>query len=191
MSLVQQQAPEFSAKAVIGGLVQDVSLTDYRGRWVVLFFYPLDFTFVCPTEVKAYDLDLKRSEDEDVVVMACSTDSVYTHLAWQQTPEDEGGVGQLGLVHLADVGGQIARNYGVLNDSGVALRAVFLIDPEGKVRHETVNDLGVGRNTQETFRLLTAFRHTDTHGDLCPANWQIGDPTTEGRATDRKEGALS
>ncbi len=189
MTLVQQQAPDFTAKAVVDGEVADVSLADYRGRWVVLFFYPLDFTFVCPTEIKAYEAAVEAFEAQDAAVLACSTDSVYTHLAWQQTPEEKGGVGALRLVHLADVGGQIARKFGVLNNGGVALRAVFLIDPEGKVRHEGVNDLGVGRNTDETLRLLAAFRHTEIHGDMCPANWQAGDPTLQGSATDKQEGA--
>ena len=182
MSLVQQQAPNFTAKAVVGGQVVDVSLDDYRGRWVVLFFYPLDYTFVCPTEILAYNAAL-GGVDDDVVVLACSIDSVYTHLAWQQTPEKDGGVGPLELIHVADVGGHIAGLFDVLNSGGVALRAVFLIDSEGKVRHESVNDLGVGRNTGETFRLLEGFRHTDAHGDLCPANWTVGEPTIEGDAT--------
>ena len=185
MSIVQQRAPSFTAKAVVGGQVTDVELDDYRGRWVVLFFYPLDYTFVCPTEIQAYNAALRAHGSDDVVVMACSIDSVYTHLAWQQTPEEEGGVGRLDLIHVADVGGHIADLFGVLNTGGVALRAVFLIDPEGNVRHEAVNDLGVGRNTDETFRLLEAFRHVDTHGDLCPANWNVGDPTMTGAAEDR------
>lgn len=184
--MVQQQAPSFNAKAVVGGQVVDVNLDDYRDRWVVLFFYPLDYTFVCPTEIQAYNAALKDNGSDDVTVMACSIDSVYTHLAWQQTPKEEGGVGLLDLVHVADVGGHIAGLFGVLNSGGVALRAVFLIDPAGKVRHEAINDLGVGRNTSETFRLLEAFRHVDTHGDLCPANWTAGDPTLEGDAQDRR-----
>lgn len=189
MSLVQQQAPEFDAKAVVAGEVVDLSLADYRGRWVVLFFYPLDYTFVCPTEIKAYDAIVDRFEHEDAVVMACSIDSVYTHLAWQQTPEADGGVGLLRLIHVADVGGQIARLFGVLNSGGVALRAVFLIDPEGRVRHESVNDLGVGRNTDETLRLLSGFRQTDANGAMCPANWSVGEPVLEGDPTRQAESA--
>lgn len=171
MSLVQHPAPSFVAKAIVAGDVDEIELSNYSGRWVVLFFYPQDFTFVCPTEVMAYNRLVPAFTALDAVVIACSTDSVYTHKAWQTAPTADGGVGELELIHASDVGGRIARDYGVLNPGQLALRAVFLIDPEGTVRHESVNDLGVGRNTDETLRLLKAFQHLDESGEMCPANW--------------------
>ncbi|MCA9562713.1 MAG: peroxiredoxin [Myxococcales bacterium] len=174
MAIVQQKAPSFRSKAVVDGNIVDVSLADYLGRWVVLFFYPLDFTFLCPTELKAYEAIHDQFEALETTVIGCSIDSVYTHQAWQKAPAEEGGLGALSFIHMSDVGGRIAKQYGVLGESGEALRAIFLIDKEGIVRHESVNDMAVGRNSAETLRILQAFQHSEISGELCPANWSAG-----------------
>jgi alkyl hydroperoxide reductase subunit AhpC len=160
---------------MVNGQFKDLALCDFRGRWLVLFFYPLDFTFVCPTELLAFS-DRRREFDAlGADLVAASVDSVYAHLAWWNTARDQGGIGGLAIPILADLTKQVARDYGVLLDEGVALRGLFVIDPDGIVRHVTVNDLPIGRSVDETLRVLQAAQFAAQHGEVCPADWQPGD----------------
>ncbi|KAL5276664.1 Jafrac1 family protein [Megaselia abdita] len=172
---LQKQAPEFKGTAVINGSFKEISLSQYKGKYVVIFFYPLDFTFVCPTEIIAFSDRVKEFKDIGCEVIACSTDSHFTHLAWINTPRKQGGLGELGIPLLADKSMKIARDYGVLDEeSGVPFRGLFIIDGKQNLRQVTVNDLPVGRNVDETLRLVQAFQFTDEHGEVCPANWKPG-----------------
>jgi len=186
-AFVTQEAPDFAAQAVMpDNSFQEISLSQYRGKYVVLFFYPLDFTFVCPSEIIAFDKALAQFEAKDCQVLGVSVDSHFTHLAWKNTPRDQGGVGPIAFPMIADLSKQISADYGILIEQGIALRGLFLIDKEGIVRHAVVNDLPLGRSVPEALRLLTALRHFERHGDVCPANWQEGDeamkPSAEGVA---------
>ncbi|KAG6890183.1 hypothetical protein C0995_010888 [Termitomyces sp. Mi166 len=179
VALVQRPAPTFTAKAVSDGLITDLSLTDYRGQWVVLLFYPMDFTFVCPTEILAFNDALPIFKALNTAVFGVSTDSEYSHFAWANQPRKEGGLGpDLKLPLIADRNMNISRDYGILlEEEGVALRGLFMIDPKGILRQITVNDLPVGRSIEETIRLIKAFQFTDEHGEVCPANWTEGSKT--------------
>jgi alkyl hydroperoxide reductase subunit AhpC len=179
MSLVQKKAPDFKATAVLpDGSFKDIKLSDYKGKWVVLFFYPLDFTFVCPTEIIAFSDKIKEFQAIGAEVLGVSVDSHFSHLAWRNTPRKDGGLGELGYPLVADLNKSIARDYGVLiEDAGIALRGLFIIDPEGVIRAATVHDLPVGRNVDEAVRVIKAFQFVAKHGEVCPANW------TEGKAT--------
>ncbi|RPD56872.1 2-cysteine peroxiredoxin [Lentinus tigrinus ALCF2SS1-7] len=179
VAIVQKPAPAFKGTAVVDGLFQDISLADYLGQWVVLFFYPMDFTFVCPTEILAFNDALPQFKAINTAVIGASTDSHYTHLAWATQPRKAGGLGpDLKLPLLADKSMTVARDYGVLiEDAGVALRGLFIIDPKGILRQITINDLPVGRSVEETLRLVKAFQFTDEHGEVCPANWTEGAKT--------------
>jgi len=171
-------APGFRGTAVIDGDFQDIALEDYRGKWVIFFFYPLDFTFVCPTEIIAFSDRLPEFAALNAAVIACSTDSHFSHLAWVNTPRNRGGLGQMDIPILADKTGDIARRWGVMKeDEGIAFRGLFLIDPAGNLRQITINDMAVGRCIEETLRLLQAFQFTDEHGEVCPMNWKPGDKT--------------
>ncbi len=176
---VQKPAPAICAKAVHGSDIVDFTLESLRGRYVVLFFWPYDFTFVCPTEIVAFDAALEAFRSRGAEVVGVSVDSVYTHLAWQGTPRDRGGLGEVRFPLVADVSRRVAADYGVLidegEDAGAALRGLFLIDREGVVRHVTINDLPLGRNVEEALRVLDALRFTEEHGEVCPANWRSGD----------------
>ncbi|PCH34623.1 peroxiredoxin [Wolfiporia cocos MD-104 SS10] len=176
VATVQKPAPAFKTTAVVDGLFQEVQLSDFLGQWVVLFFYPLDFTFVCPTEILAFNDALPQFKALNTTVLSASTDSHYAHLAWASKDRKEGGLGpDLKLPLLADKSMSIARDYGVLiEEEGVALRGLFLIDPKGILRQITINDLPVGRSVEETIRLVKAFQFTDEHGEVCPANWTEG-----------------
>ncbi|KAF9530709.1 2-cysteine peroxiredoxin [Crepidotus variabilis] len=178
-ALVQRPAPTFSAEAVSEGTFIDVKLEDYLGKWVVLLFYPMDFTFVCPTEILAFNDALPRFQELNTAVFGISTDSKFTHLSWSLQPRSQGGLGpNLKLPLIADRNMRISQEYGVLlEDEGIALRGLFLIDPKGILRQMTVNDLPVGRSVEETVRLIQAFQFTDTHGEVCPANWTSGSKT--------------
>ncbi|KAI0747385.1 thioredoxin-like protein, partial [Fomes fomentarius] len=178
VATVQKPAPAFKATAVVDGLFKDISLQDYLGQWVVLFFYPLDFTFVCPTEILAFNDALPQFQAINTVLLGASTDSHFSHLAWA-TPRKQGGLGpDLKLPLIADKTQKIARDYGVLiEEEGVALRGLFIIDPKGILRQITVNDLPVGRSVDETIRLVKAFQFTDEYGEVCPANWNEGSKT--------------
>lgn len=172
-------APDFTAEAVLPDKsFGKISLADYRGKWVVLFFYPLDFTFVCPTEIVAFSEAQAHFSTINTVVLGASVDSVYAHLAWINTPRKSGGLGQLHIPLLQDVTRQLATSYGVLHmDSGHTNRGLFIIDPNGNLRHITMNDPPVGRNSQEIIRLVEAYQFVEEHGDVCPANWSKGKPT--------------
>ncbi|ESO92543.1 hypothetical protein LOTGIDRAFT_150310 [Lottia gigantea] len=171
-------APEFTAQAVVDGDFKEIKLTDYKGKYVVFFFYPLDFTFVCPTEIIAFSDRVEEFRNINCEVLACSTDSVYSHLAWVNTPRKQGGLGQMKIPLLADKTFDISRNYGCLKeDDGVAFRALYIIDDKGNLRQVTINDLPVGRSVDETLRLVQAFQFTDKHGEVCPAGWKPGSDT--------------
>ncbi len=176
--LVNRQAPDFKAQAVINGEIQEITLSQFRGKKnVVLFFYPLDFTFVCPTELHAFQEKLGEFKSRNTEVIAVSIDSVHTHQAWLRTSQEEGGIKGITYPVISDIHKSIARDYDVLHEDGVALRATFLIDRQGKVRHETVNDLPLGRNIDEYLRLVDAVAFNEKHGEVCPANWHEGEKT--------------
>ena len=174
MSIIGNKAPAFSGAAALHGEINDISLDDYKGKWLVLFFYPLDFTFVCPTELVAFDEASAQFKEAGAEILGVSVDSVHTHLAWTRTPRSEAGVGDISYPLLSDLGGRIASAYDVLNGD-VALRGVFIIDPDGVVQSATVNFLPIGRNVAEVYRTLKAAQYTASSGNVCPANWQDGD----------------
>ncbi len=175
-SMVTREAPDFAAQAVMGdNAFEELKLSSYRGKYVILFFYPLDFTFVCPSEIIAFNDRLDEFHAKDTEIIGVSVDSHYTHLAWKKTPREEGGIGDIRYPLVADLNKNISREYGVLMDESVALRGLFLIDRDGVIRHALVNDLGLGRSVDEAMRILTALRFTEEHGEVCPANWTEGD----------------
>ncbi|MDO4550187.1 MAG: peroxiredoxin [Planctomycetia bacterium] len=173
--LVTQPAPLFKAHAVLpGGEIAEVSLEEFRGQYVLLFFYPMDFTFVCPTEIIAFSEAAEAFAAEGVQILSCSTDTEYSHFAWRNLPREEGGLGEIRFPMVADVTKEIAASYGVLLPAGVSLRGLFLIDKEGIIRHQVVNDLPLGRSVQEAMRMVQALKFFEAHGEVCPANWQKG-----------------
>ncbi|KAL6086051.1 hypothetical protein STEG23_009178 [Scotinomys teguina] len=175
---VTQHAPYFKGTAVVNGEFKELSLEDFKGKYLVLFFYPLDFTFVCPTEIVAFSDKANEFHDVNCEVVAVSVDSHFSHLAWINTPRKNGGLGHMNITLLSDLTKQIARDYGVLLEgSGIALRGLFIIDPNGIIKHLSVNDLPVGRSVEETLRLVKAFQFVETHGEVCPANWTPESPT--------------
>ncbi|KAF8196984.1 2-cysteine peroxiredoxin [Pholiota molesta] len=178
-AFVQRPAPAFKAEAVSNGEFIDVCLSDYLGQWVVLLFYPMDFTFVCPTEILAFNDALAKFKELNTAVFGVSTDSKFSHFAWSTQTRKEGGLGpNLELPLIADRNMTISRDYGVLiQEEGIALRGLFIIDPKGTLRQITVNDLPVGRSVDETLRLIKAFQFTDQYGEVCPANWNEGSQT--------------
>jgi peroxiredoxin (alkyl hydroperoxide reductase subunit C) len=185
--LVGKKAPDFSINAVRGGeVIEEFTLSQFQGnKYVVLFFYPLDFTFVCPTELHEFESKLEAFKKLGAEVVGCSTDSHFSHLAWLTTPKKSGGIEGVTYPILADFNKTISRDYGVLiEDAGVALRGTFIIDKEGVVQSQVVNQLGIGRNVDETLRTLEALQFTEEHGEVCPANWKAGDksmkPSQEG-----------
>jgi peroxiredoxin (alkyl hydroperoxide reductase subunit C) len=189
-NLIGKKAPEFTAPAVMpdNGIKADFSLADYRGKYVVLFFYPLDFTFVCPTEIIEFNRKLGRFKELGAEVVGVSVDSQFTHLAWKNTPVNGGGIGDIKYPLVADLTKKISTDFGVLNeDAGVAFRGTFLIDKEGVIKHSVINDLGLGRNIDEAVRMVQALQHHEKHGEVCPANWKEGDdamkPTADGVAS--------
>ncbi|TSK18011.1 Peroxiredoxin-1 [Bagarius yarrelli] len=171
-------APQFKVKAVVDGQFKDIQLSDYRGKYVILFFYPLDFTFVCPTEIIAFSDRVEEFHKIGCEVLAASTDSHFSHLAWINTPRKQGGLGSMNIPLLADLTQSVSRDYGVLKeDEGIAFRGLFVIDDKGILRQITINDLPVGRSVDETLRLVQAFQHTDKYGEVCPAGWKPGSDT--------------
>lgn len=188
MVQVGQQAPNFKADAVVDNSFKEVSLTDYRGKWVVLFFYPLDFTFVCPTEITAFSDTIAEFEKINTQVIGASVDSKYSHLAWTETPRNKGGIGETPYPLVADLTKSISRDYGVLiEEEGVALRGLFIIDPEGVLRVQIVTDLNIGRNIAEVLRLVQAAQFSAEHGEVCPANWTPGSDTIKPGVEESKE----
>ncbi len=191
--LVTKPAPDFKAQAIMAdNSFKNISLSDYKGKKIVLFFYPLDFTFVCPTEIIAFNHRLAEFEQRGVQVLGCSVDSKYSHWAWKNTAENDGGIGNIQYPLIADLDKSIARQYDVLVDSteayvetddeefnttiggDKALRASFLIDEDGIVRHAVINDLPLGRNIDEMLRMVDALTHNQKHGEVCPAGWEDG-----------------
>jgi peroxiredoxin (alkyl hydroperoxide reductase subunit C) len=187
--LVTQAAPDFTAPAVMpdGTIKEDFKLSDLRGKYVVLFFWPLDFTFVCPTEIIAHDHRTAQFKERNVEVVGISIDSQFTHFAWRGTSVNDGGIGPIQFPMVADIKHDITRAYGIEHPDGVALRASFLIDKEGLVQHQVVNNLPLGRNVDEMLRVVDALQFTEEFGEVCPAGWQKGDagmtPTAEGVST--------
>jgi len=175
--LVTKKAPDFTAPAVLGSgeIVDSFNLYENIGeKGAVLFFYPLDFTFVCPSELIAFDHRLEEFSKRGINVIGCSIDSQYSHFAWRETPVDKGGIGRVRYPLVADLTKQIARDYDVLLDDAVALRGSFLIDKDGTIRHAVINDLPLGRNIDEMLRMVDAMLFTNEHGEVCPANWSEG-----------------
>ncbi|WDL96199.1 peroxiredoxin [Alicyclobacillus sp. ALC3] len=173
MPFVGNPAPDFEMKSTknLNNLDEPVKLSDYRGKWLVFFFYPADFTFVCPTEIQALNERLQEFHDLDCEVLGCSTDSVHSHRAWINTPKDKDGLGSINYPLAADFTKEVARKYDVLvEESGQALRGLFIIDPEGILRYQVVHDMDIGRSVDETLRVLEALQA----GGLCPANWKRG-----------------
>ena len=187
--LVTKKAPDFTATAVLadGQIVEDFNLMKNLGeKGAVLFFYPLDFTFVCPSEIIAFSKRAAEFRERGVNVIGVSVDSQFSHFAWRETPVNEGGIGRVDMPLVADLTKQIARDYDVLFDEAVALRGSFLIDADGTVRHAVINDLPLGRNIDEMIRMVDTMLFTNEHGEVCPAGWVKGDegmtPTTDGVA---------
>jgi len=187
--LVTKKAPDFTATAVLadGSIVNDFNLYQNFGEnGTVLFFYPLDFTFVCPSEIIAFSHRIEEFQKRGINVIGVSIDSQFSHFAWRETPENQGGIGRIKYPLVADLNKQISKDYDVLLDAGIALRGSFLIDKDGTVRHAVINDLPLGRNIDEMLRMVDTMLFTNEHGEVCPAGWQAGDegmkPSTEGVA---------
>lgn len=186
MIIVGSPAPGFTAEAVNGRNVTTIALDDYRGKYVLLFFYPADFSFVCPSELHALERLLPTFRERNVEVLAVSVDSVHTHAAWLETPVSEGGIAGTTFTLVSDINQSISRAYGVLDEKeGVALRGVFVIDDQGVVQYGSLNSMAFGRSIPELLRVVDGIQYASTHAELCPANWQPGDltvtPTAEGQ----------
>lgn len=175
--LVCKEAPEFKATAVMpnGSIKEDFKLSDYRGKYVVLFFWPLDFTFVCPTEILAHDNRIAAFQERGVEVIGVSIDSAFTHMAWRERPVEAGGIGSVKFPMVADINHSITQAYGIEHPDAVALRGSFLIDKKGVVQHQVVNNLPLGRNVDEMLRMVDALQFFEAHGEVCPANWHKGE----------------
>lgn len=187
MSLVQKKAPDFKGKAVDGHEFRDISLSNFKNKWLVLFFYPLDFTFVCPTEIIDFSNSIGDFKKLNAEIVGCSVDSHYTHLAWINTPRTEGGLGDISYPLLSDIHKSISRDYGVLTDAGVALRGLFVINPKGQIVYEVVHDLDVGRNPREVLRIIAAFQEVERTGEVCPSSWTPGAKTMKADPKGSKE----
>ncbi len=186
--LVTKPAPDFKAQAVMpDGSFKEISLSDYKGKYVVLFFYPLDFTFVCPTEIIALSDAAGEFEKLGVQLLGCSVDSHFSHLAWRNVERKAGGLGQIKYPLIADLSKSIAQDYDVLLGGAVALRGLFLIDKTGVVRHQVVNDLPLGRSVDEALRMVKALQYFEKNGEVCPADWKDGDLTIKANPKDSQE----
>lgn len=184
---LQKPAPIFKGTAVVKGLFKEISLEDYLGQYVVLFFYPLDFTFVCPTEIIAFSDRSDEFREINTQVVGCSTDSHFSHFAWINTPRKMGGLGEMEIPLLSDKAMKISTAYGVLDEeTGVPFRGLFIIDVKGNLRQITINDLPVGRSVDEVLRLVQAFQFTDEFGEVCPAGWRPGKKTMKPDVTASK-----
>ena len=183
-AFVTQPAPDFKAKALVNGEFKEISLSDYKGKKVVLFFYPLDFTFVCPTEILAFADALKEFEARNTQVIGVSVDSHFSHWAWANTPRKEGGIQGVSFPLVSDLNKTISADYNVLLPAGISLRGLFIINTKGELKHITVNHNDLGRSVDEVLRLLDAIDFTEEHGEVCPANWHKGEkamkPTFDG-----------
>ena len=175
---VGMQAPDFATTAVVDQEFKDITLSQYRGKYVVLFFYPLDFTFVCPTEITAFSDRYTDFSSKNTEILGVSVDSKFSHLAWIQTPRNEGGIGDINYPLVSDLKREICQSYNVLNEDGEADRGLFIINPCGIIMHSTINKAPVGRNIDETLRVLQAYQYVESHPDeVCPAGWTPGDKT--------------
>ena len=187
-NLITKEAPDFCAQTVMAdNSISDLTLSSYQGKHVVLFFYPLDFTFVCPSEILAFNKAVDEFKKRNCEIIGVSVDSQFTHLAWKNTPVEQGGIGSVKFPLVADLNKSISQSYGVLlPDEGVSLRGLFLIDKAGIIRHAVINDLPLGRNVDEALRMVDALQFFEAHGEVCPANWKPGEeamkPTPEGVA---------
>ena len=183
-AFVTQPAPDFKAKALVQGEFKEIALSDYKGKKIVLFFYPLDFTFVCPTEILAFSDAIKEFEARNTQVIGVSVDSHFSHWAWANTPRKEGGIQGVSFPLVSDLNKTIAQDYGVLLPAGISLRGLFIINTKGELKHITVNHNDLGRSVDEVLRLLDAIDFTEEHGEVCPANWHKGEkamkPTFDG-----------
>ncbi|TAN59572.1 peroxiredoxin [bacterium] len=176
-AIVQKSAPDFTAQAVLkDGSLKEIKLSDYKGKYVVLFFYPLDFTFVCPTEIIAFSDRISEFEKIGAAVIGVSVDSHFSHIAWRNSPRKDGGIGEVQYPLVSDLDKSISRSYGVLIEKpGIALRGLFIIDKAGTLRHVTINDLPLGRSVDEVLRVLDAIQFNEKNGEVCPANWKKGE----------------
>ena len=174
---IQGETPGFTAQAVMpDGSIKEMKLSDFKGRYIVLFFYPLDFTFVCPTEILSISDRIEEFRERGTEVIGVSVDSPYSHIAWRNTPRKKGGIGDIAYPLVSDLDKSISAKYGVLLEKpGIALRGLFIIDKQLKLRHITINDLPLGRNVDEVLRVLDAVQFSEKHGEVCPANWKRGD----------------
>ena len=184
-AFVSGPAPDFTADAYVNGEFKQISLSQFKGKKVVLFFYPLDFTFVCPTEILAFVDSIDEFKQRNTEVIGVSVDSKFTHMAWANTPREDGGIKGVNYPLVSDLNKQIARDYGVLIEGpGIALRGLFIINKDGVLKHSTINHLDLGRSIDEVLRLLDAVDYSEEHGEVCPANWKKGakamKPTADG-----------
>src|SRR5215468_6584326 len=187
-AFVSQPAPDFKADAYVNGEFKEVSLSQFKGKKVVLFFYPLDFTFVCPTEILAFSDHLEEFKKRNTEVVGVSVDSQFTHMAWAQVDRKEGGIKGVNYPLVADLSKNIARSYGVLLEGpGIALRGLFIINKDGVLKHSTINHLDLGRNIDEVLRVLDAVDFSEEHGEVCPANWKKGEKAMKPTAAGLKE----
>ena len=175
-TLIRKPAPDFTAEAVLkNGDFKEITLSSFRGqKYVALFFYPLDFTFVCPSEIIAFSRRAQAFQERNTEIIGVSVDSKFSHFAWRNTAVDKGGIGNIEFSLVSDITKEISRDYGVLIDDAVALRGTFIIDKEGIIRHATLNDLPLGRNVDETLRIIDALQFNEEHGEVCPAGWEKG-----------------
>ena len=174
-ALVAKPAPDFTAQAVMpDGSFKEIKLSDYKGKYVILFFYPLDFTFVCPTEIIAFSSKMDEFKKKNTEVLGVSIDSHFSHLAWRNTDRKQGGLGDIAYPLVADVNKKITYDYGVMHEAGIAFRGLFLIDKDGVVQHQLINNLPLGRNIDEALRMVDALQFHENNGEVCPANWSEG-----------------
>ena len=186
--LVGNKAPDFKGEAVVNGEFKTIQLSDYKGKWKVLYFYPLDFTFVCPTEIVAFSDSIDKFKELGCEVIGVSVDSQFSHLAWTKVPRNQGGLGDIKYPLLADITKKVASDYGVLiEDEGVALRGLFVIDDNDVIQQATINNLSVGRSVDEVLRLVEAYQYTAKHGEVCPAGWTKGSDTMKPDPTGSQE----
>ena len=175
-ALVAKPAPNFNAQAVMpDGSFKEIKLSDYKGKYVILFFYPLDFTFVCPTEIIAFSNSMDEFKKRNTEVLGVSVDSHFSHLAWRNTDRKNGGLGDIAYPLVADLNKKITYDYGVMHEAGIAFRGLFLIDKEGLVQHQVINNLPLGRNIEEALRMVDALQFHENNGEVCPANWKSGE----------------
>jgi peroxiredoxin (alkyl hydroperoxide reductase subunit C) len=175
-ALVAKSAPNFTAQAVMpDGSFKEIKLSDYKGKYVILFFYPLDFTFVCPTDIIAFSNTRGDFKKRNTEVLGVSVDSHFSHLAWRNTDRKNGGLGDIAYPLVSDLNKKITYDYGVMHEAGIAFRGLFLIDKEGVVQHQVINNLPLGRNIDEALRMVDALQFHENNGEVCPANWKSGE----------------